>query len=480
MSTAKTVKLAAPPKRPPAVTIPYRNRIERFIKEMPENSAAIFVSLPEQTRSRDTSFPYRQSSDIYYLNGFPEPESALILSNFKGKNKVTMLLLPKDEERERWEGIRVGLAGALQNYHADEALEIKEFESVITETLAQASRVYYRLGINTEFDHVFLKQLSKRQRPLYNPDDILHEQRLFKSAEEITLMKHAADISALAHCQAMRVCRPGMNECELKAEVEHIFTSYGANFPAYGSIVAAGNNANVLHYTWNNATINDEDLILIDAGCEFGGISGGYAADITRTFPANGKFSEPQRHIYQLVLDAQMKAIGAVKPGVPLSKIHDIANKVLLEGLIELGILPKNAKLNNEETGKSKKGKDKNGKNKLCLFDFYMHGTSHWLGIDVHDVGRYNTEDGTRSDRGRGKRRLLEAGMVFTVEPGLYFRKDDKRIPKEYRGIAIRIEDDVEVTKDGCKVLTAGVPKSVEGIEALMRSGKDSDNGSSR
>jgi Xaa-Pro aminopeptidase len=284
--------------------------------------------------------------------------------------------------------------------------------------------------------------------------------RLFKSAEELELMRRAGAISAEAHCRAMRACRPGLYEYQLQAILEATFRWHGADAPAYGSIVGGGNNAVILHYVNNDQLLRDGDLVLIDAACEYRG----YASDITRTFPVNGKFSKAQREIYELVLKSQLAAIEAARPGVPLALVHQTASRVLRRGLVKLGILTPSAsrKSANKSAGKATK------KSKLALGDFFMHGTSHWLGIDVHDVGSYKTADGTRSDRGKGKQRLLEPGMVITVEPGLYFDRNDKRVPAKYRGIGVRIEDDVVITDAGNEVITTGVPKTVEEIEALM------------
>jgi Xaa-Pro aminopeptidase len=437
-------------------------RLRRFADKMAPNSVAIIVANPERTRSADTEFTYRQNSDILYLNGFPEPESVLVVSKLGRKPQLLMFVRPKDREREVWTGIRAGVEGARKTFGADHAYTIDQFDGEIGKLLGEAERVYYRFGVNEEFDEKFRKVWEPKQIPLHNYADIVHEMRLFKSADELELMRHAAAISAEAHRQAMLATRPGMKEFQLQAVLEYVFRYHGAAYVAYGSIVAGGNNAVILHYTSNDDTIRNGDLLLIDAACEYGSVSGGYASDITRCWPANGKFSEAQREIYQLVLDAQEAAIKVIKPGIPLARVHQTAARVMRRGLIKLGILPATA---SAHAGRKKAAE---GEKPLALDSFFMHGTSHWMGLDVHDVGKYATSDGTRTDRGRGKRRLLEPGMVFTVEPGLYFDKNDTRVPEKYRGIGVRIEDDVVVTKDGCENLTAGVPKHPDAIEALM------------
>ncbi len=453
----KTSLLTGLPKLPPAPRLSkktYLARLSRLWERMADNSVCILVSNPELTRSNDTHYPFRQSSEIVYLNGFPEPESVLVVSKLAGKKKVTMLVRPKNRERETWDGFRHGLEGA-KKFCASEAFSIAKFDEKIAELIALASTVYYSYGINLHFDDKFRKAFEANQKTLLSAKDIIDELRLFKSEDEMKVHRHACVISAEAHKQAMLACRPGVGENELQAVLEFVFKASGATGPAYGTIVASGNNANILHYVENSKKVRDGDLVLIDAGCEFGNINGGYAGDITRTFPANGKFSKEQKEIYQLVLDAQLAAIKLSKPGVPLNELHQEVERVLRRGLRKLGILPADASARVEAARKE-------GDLSLTMQDVYMHGTSHWLGIDVHDVGDYDPEA-----RGR-KKRVLAPGMVFTIEPGLYLRHDDKRIPAKYRGIGVRIEDDILITQDGHEVLTSAVPKSVEEIEALM------------
>jgi Xaa-Pro aminopeptidase len=474
----------------------FAGRRAEFIKKMPANSVAIFVTNPERTRSNDTEYAYRPSSDVLYLSNFPEPECVLVFTKFKGDNRFLMFVRPKDKMREIWTGIRFGTDGAQKQFGADEAFTVEEFEKEVGPLIDQADQVLYRLGRNEHFDSQFNKIWSKSQKPLANPEDIVHELRLFKTTEELAIMRHAGMISAQAHVEAMRLSRPGLFEYQLQASLESVFRFNGADYPAYTSIVGGGNNANILHYIENKAELQSGDLVLIDAACEYQG----YASDITRTFPVNGKFTAAQREVYEVVLASQKAAIGMTKPGVKLMDVHETSSNVLRKGLVGLGILPKTHltaegekkvmdawKKKNEKPTKSgeasaaKSGPDskkdsKNGSKSdkkahaqaepLRLFDFFMHGTSHWIGMDVHDVGTY----GTRSQK--GKKRPLKPGMVFTVEPGLYISQDETRVPAKYRGIGIRIEDDVAVTTKGFEVLTAGVPKEVAEIEAVMAAGR--------
>jgi Xaa-Pro aminopeptidase len=463
----------------------FASRRSEFTKKLPANSVAIIVTNLEQTRSNDTEYAYRPSSDVLYLSNFPEPECVLVFTKFKGDNRFLMFVRPKDKMREIWTGIRFGTDGAQKQFGADEAFTIDEFEKQIAPLVEQADQVFYRLGRNDEIDERFNKVWSKSQKPLANPEDIIHELRLFKTADELAIMRHAGMISAQAHVEAMRLSRPGLMEYQLQASLESIFRFNGADYPAYTSIVGGGNNANILHYIENKAELQDGDLVLIDAACEYHG----YASDITRTFPVNGKFTPAQREVYEVVLASQKAAIAMAKPGVRLIDVHETASNILRKGLVRLGILPKTHltaagekrvldawKKKNEAAQKSAKSSTKSAGAKrssakanaepLSLFDFFMHGTSHWIGMDVHDVGTY----GTRSQK--GKKRPLKAGMVFTVEPGLYISKDETRVPAKYRGIGIRIEDDVAVTARGHEVLTAGVPKEVDEIESLMAEGR--------
>jgi Xaa-Pro aminopeptidase len=445
----------------------FAERRKRFISEMLPDSVAIFASNPEQVRSNDTEYPYRQSSNILYLSNFPEPESVLILTNLSDQPKFIMLVRPRDPKREIWTGIRFGTDGAQKQFEAGEAYTIDQLGSVLANLFAKAENVYYKFGANSALDEKFNSEWVKHGVPLHNPESILHKMRLVKSSDELESMRYAAEVSAQAHCTAMKLCQAGMMEYQVQAEMERIFLMSGAKSPAYTSIVAGGPNAVTLHYIENSDRLKDGDLVLIDAACEYDG----YAADITRTFPINGRFTSAQKEIYQLVLDAQNAVIKASKPGATLLQLHGIACDVLRKGLIELGVLDKAMKTAAAEAKVLEKAK-KNGKGAkhACLRDMYMHGTSHWLGLDVHDIGTI----GTRSQY--LKTIPLKPGMVFTVEPGLYFHPDDKRLPKRYRGIGVRIEDDVLITKSGCEVISKGVPKNIQEIEVLMAGDKVDGN----
>lgn len=434
-------------------------RRKRFISRMLPNSVALVVSNPERKRSNDTEYPYRQSSDVLYLSNFPEPQSVLILTNLDKKTDFKMIVRPRDKQREIWTGRRLGVEGAMKKFAAREAFTVDQFSQVMKNLLIKADNVYYKFDEHEEFDRLFEPIWKKSSCSLHNPESIVHSMRMVKSKEELHLMRSAAKISAAAHSLAMEICRPGMMEYEIQAELERVFKIKGAGGPAYNSIVAGGSNAVILHYVENNSMLKAGELLLIDAACEFDG----YASDITRTFPINGKFSQAQKEIYSLVLDAQLAAIAIAKPGVTLMKLHETCMNVLRKGLIKLGVLaPEMTSLAAEEKMLNKAGKNGNKSTPLVLRDLFMHGTSHWLGLDVHDVGT----SGTRS--AHAKTMPMQAGMVFTVEPGLYFDPDDKRLPKKYRGIGVRIEDDVVITAKGHEVLTAEAPKTIKDIEAIM------------
>ena len=351
-----------------------------------------------------------------------------------------------------------------RKFACQEAYTVDQFGPIVKTLLAKAENVYYKFGQNEAFDQLFETEWRKYSTPLHNPEIITHAMRLVKEKDELELMRRAAAISAEAHCVAMEVCQAGMMEYEVQAELERLFKLRGASGPAYNSIVAGGINSIVLHYNENNARLNNGDLLLIDAACEYHG----YASDITRTFPVNGKFNTAQLEIYNLVLQANKTAIAIAKPGVTLKQLHEKASAILREGLIKLGILaPEMDSAENEEKILKHSGKNGNKSSPVILRDLFMHGTSHWLGLDVHDVGTL----GTRS--AHAKTTAMKEGMVFTVEPGLYFDPDDKRLPKKYRGVGIRIEDDVAITAKGCEVLTNGVPKEAEEIEELMARSKN-------
>ena len=428
-----------------------RPQLAEFIKRMNPDSVAIISSAREATRSNDTHYRYRQDSDFYYLTGFHEPEAIAIIAPSHNEHRYTLFVRPRDPEREIWDGRRAGVEGAREQYGADAAFPINEFEEKIGEYLNGATNLYYRIGNgNPDLDEAIIKRISRLRamgrrgatapQAVIDTGTIIHEMRLFKSEEEIGLMQRAADIASEGHIEAMKAARPGMKEYEIEALIEYTFRKNGASAPAYNSIVGSGANATVLHYINNESTLQDGDLLLIDAGAEYGG----YASDITRTFPINGRFTEAQRDIYDLVLKTQMACVERVRPGANVEELKDYSIELLTEGMVQLGLLkgePK--KLIEEEKYKQ----------------FYMHGLGHFLGLDVHDVGRYHIKD---------EARRLAPGMVMTVEPGLYIAPDTKDIPEKYLGIGVRIEDDVLVTDDSPRVLSSKAPKQVEEIEELM------------
>jgi len=416
---------------------------------MDANSVAIIPGAREATRSNDTHYRFRQDSDFYYLTGFEEPESIAVIRPAH-ETKYTLFVRPRDPEREVWDGRRAGVDGAKSEFGADEAFAIAEFDDKLNDILDGAEILYYRLGVNKDLDATIIRQISQMRavnrkpihppRTIVDPAVIVHEMRVLKSPGELELMQTAADIAAEAHCEAMKAARPGMREYEVEALIERIFRQRGAAGPAYTSIVGAGPNATVLHYINNDGELHDGDLLLVDAGAEYKG----YASDITRTFPINGRFTKPQREIYDLVLKAQMECVEMVRPGVTHDQLKQHSIKVLTEGMVELGLL----KGDPGELIKEKKHEK-----------FYMHGLGHMLGIDVHDVGQYYFGKESRA---------LEPGVVLTVEPGIYIAPTSEDVPEKYRGIGVRIEDDVLCTSNGPRVLTGKVPKQAEEIEALM------------
>lgn len=426
-----------------------RPQLAEFMRRMEPDSVAIIPSAPEATRSNDTRYRYRQDSDFYYLTGFDEPEAIAVVAPARAEHKFTLFVRPRDPEHETWEGRRAGVEGARERHGAEAAFPVAEFREKLQELLSGARNVYYRLGVRPELDEALVKQIAEmrtRSRLYVAPDSItdpgtiLGEMRLVKSDEEIELMQRAADIAAEAHVEAMKAVRPGMMEYEIEALIEYHFRRSGAFAPAYGSIVGGGANATILHYKTNEEELHDGDLLLVDAGAEFRG----YASDITRTYPINGRFSEPQREIYEAVLAAQTQCIEMVKPGVTMEELNNHAIRVLTERMVSLGLLAGEVeKLIEEKTYRR----------------FFMHGIGHFLGLDVHDAGRYQLE---------GKSRPLPPGVVITVEPGIYVAEESENVPDKYRRIGVRIEDDVLITSDGHRVLTSKVPKEIEEIERLM------------
>jgi Xaa-Pro aminopeptidase len=428
----------------------FARRRRDLMATMIKNCIAILTAAPEQVRSRDTYFPYRQDSNFFYLTGFPEPEAVLVLIPKRPQGQFVLFCRERDRSREIWDGRRAGPEGARELYGADDAFPIDDIDEILPGLLEGRDRVYYALGRNRTFDTRLLDWIDgirARARSGAVPpeefvdlDHLVHEARLFKTATELKVMRKAGAISARAHCRAMRAARPGLYEYQLQAEIEHTFASEGARHPAYGSIVGGGANACVLHYVENSAPLQDGDLVLIDAGAELEH----YAADITRTFPVSGKFSAPQQALYEVVLAAQFAAIDVARVGNHWDEPHRVTVKIITQGLVDLGLLKGNVD-------------DLIARN--AYTDFYMHRAGHWLGMDVHDVGDYKVDN---------EWRLLEPGMVMTVEPGIYVAPDNRKVAKKWRGIGIRIEDDVVITRKGPEILTAGVPKTVADIERLM------------
>ena len=425
-------------------------RRKKLMAMMDRHSVGIVPGAREVTRSRDTEYPFRQNSDLFYLTGFEEPDAVLVLIPGRRQGQVILFCRERDPEMELWNGYRVGPEGAVAYLGVDDAFPIDDLDEILPGLIEGTQRIYYSMGHDDVFDQRVMSWVNQIRRLVRTgaapPADftdlafLLHELRLIKSAAEIRVMRRAGEISAEAHTRAMRECQPGRFEYHLEASIQHTFAEYGARFPAYSSIVGSGANACILHYTENNARMRSGDLVLIDAGCEFQG----YAADITRTFPVNGQFTPEQRAIYDLVLEAQRAAIAKVKPGNTWNQPHDATVRVITRGLIKLGLL---------------KGSERDLIKAEAYRDFYMHRAGHWLGLDVHDVGDY---------RIGGRWRQLEPGMVLTIEPGIYIATDNTRVAKKWRGIGVRIEDDVVVTETGCEVLTADVPKRADEIEALM------------
>jgi Xaa-Pro aminopeptidase len=426
-----------------------RPQLEEFMRRMDQKSVAIIPAAREATRSNDTQYRFRQDSDFYYLTGFEEPEAIAVIAP-RSEHKYILFVRPRDPEQEIWVGRRAGVEGAKSEFGAQESFPIAEFEAKLQDLLDGAEKLYYRLGVNTDLDGAIIKKIAQMRalnrkpihppRTVIDPATIVHEMRVLKSPEEVELMQRAADIAAEAHVEAMKAVRPGMKEYEVEALIEQVFRRRGAAGPSYTSIVGAGANATVLHYINNDGQLRDGELLLVDAGAEYKG----YASDITRTFPINGRYSKAQREIYDLVLETQMSCVEMVRPGVTHDELKNHSVEMLTEGMVKLGLLKgKPTELIKEEKYKQ----------------FYMHGLGHLLGIDVHDVGIYYYDKQSRA---------LEPGVVMTVEPGIYVAPDTKDIPEQYLGIGVRIEDDVLCTANGPRVLTTKVPKQPDEIEALM------------
>lgn len=433
----------------------FKQRRAQLLAQLSDNCVVVMSAAKEVTRSRDTEYAFRQNSDFHYLTGFPEPDAWLILEKIDGVTSSTLICRVKDKAAEIWQGRRIGKALAKQQYLFDNTASLDELDTVLKDKLNNKDVLYWAQGDDKSTDKQIFKLLAElrasartgKVAPEQQIDvrPLIHEMRLFKSANEIAVMRQACEISAAAHKRAMLFSAAQhkqnklVTEYQLEAEIHHHFAMNKARFPAYGTIVGGGDNACILHYTENNDEINPDDLVLIDAGCELQG----YAGDITRTFPVSGKFNPEQKAIYQLVLNTQQAVFDAIKPGAKLKDLTALSVEVITQGLIDLGILQ--GELNTLIEQNAHRA-------------FYMHGLSHWLGLDVHDVGLYNID---------GEARPLKEGMVFTVEPGIYIDAESECDPK-WHGIGVRIEDNIAITQNGFENLTHSVPKTIEEIEGLM------------
>ncbi len=424
-----------------------------FFDKMENNSIAFFGAAQEVTRSNDTEYAFCQNKNFYYLTGFNEPDALLVLVKADNNQQSILFSLPKDKSHEIWHGRRVGQEQACHYYNFDKSFVLDELKSFVPEYLNDLSQIYFCFDNSEMSQQVFtwlsqarpsVRQGTKVPEVLIDASPIINNLRLIKSANEIAVMRQVNYISGLAHQRAMQTAAVGKFEYQIETELLYEFSRHGARHPAYASIVAGGDNANILHYTDNGETLQDNELLLIDAGGELAG----YAADITRTFPVNGKFTAPQKLLYQLVLDTQLAVIAAIKPGITFAKLNEIANECLTQGLIELAIL--------------------SGDLRQLLIDkackkYFIHGLGHWLGLDVHDVGDYHFNEKKEQCR------EFVAGMVLTIEPGLYMPIDDNDLEKEWRGIGIRIEDNIVVTEQGYENLTVNSPRTIVEIETLMK-----------
>jgi len=434
------------------VSIPketFSERRRRFLLQLGDG-VAVLPSAPVAVRSNDVEYVYRQDNDLFYLTGFPEPETVAVFAPGNPEGEYILFVRPRDRERETWTGRRAGLEGAVAEYGADRAYRVDQLDEILPQMLSRVDNIYYPLGssnepMNQRMLNWFRHSQASRPRSgtgasaLIDPREILHEMRLYKRPEELAAMRRAIEISGEAHQRAMREARGGMKEWEIEARIDYTFRVRGAIGPAYPSIIASGPNATILHYIHNDREMKRGELLLIDAGSEYDF----YASDITRTFAINSRFSPAQRDLYQLVLDAQQSGIEASRPGATIEEVHEAALRVLVQGMCSLGLIG---------------GPPEQALSEGSYRPYYMHRTSHWLGMDVHDVGNY---------RQGGKPRKLEPGMVLTVEPGIYVPADDTKAPAEMRGIGIRIEDDVLITAEGHEVMSLGIPKSVAEVEAL-------------
>ena len=430
----------------------FKSRRNKLAKAIGKNGVAIVATADLSTRTNDTHYPFRSNSDFYYFTGFLEPNALMLLAPGRPEGEFILCVRPKNPLMETWEGHMEGLSGVIKNYNADQSFDIANIDNVLKDLLHGRERVFYSIGKHKNYDDKVteaFKTLRESQRQggvvpneIVSVDTIIHDMRQIKSRKEIQLMKQAARIGVEAHLRVMNECKPSVYEYQIEASINHQFGQYGT-VPSYNSIVASGDNACTLHYVENQSIMKEGDLLLTDAGCEYQM----YASDITRTIPVSGQFTKEQKAIYSIVLEAQKSVISSVKPGQTFEKMQKNCIEIITRGLKKLGILKGSvSKLIKEESYK----------------DFYMHGIGHWLGIDVHDVGSYVDE--------KGKSKPFAPGMVITVEPGIYISKKTKAIDKKWKGIGIRIEDDVLVTPSGCEVLSRELPKDIDAIEAIMAS----------
>jgi len=430
----------------------FSERRSELSKKVLDDSVIIVASSPVKSRISDTDYLYRQDSNFYYLSGYEEPESILLIRPYAKKDNFIIFCRDRDPLKEQWDGFRSGQKGAVKDFGANKSLSISSVDSLMPELLEGAKNIYYSMSspcgldkrINAWVDQIRLNTRAGAEPPqnLLSLDSIIHEMRLLKSDEEIEVMKQAAEITTEAHIRAMKAVKPGMFEYQLEAEYLYAFNKNGARAPAYNSIVGGGNNACILHYVENNSELKDGDVVLVDAGCEYKY----YASDVTRTFPVNGSFTEEQKQIYSVVLEAHKQSMDQLQPGNKWNLAHEKSVEVIVEGLIDLGII-KSSKQEAIDTGEYSK--------------FYMHRIGHWLGMDVHDVGSYK-QDGDWRD--------LEPGMVMTIEPGIYILDSLEGVEDKWKGIGVRIEDDVLVTKEGFEVLTPDIPRSIEEVESTVQS----------
>ncbi len=426
----------------------YKQRRDR-LQVMMEDGVAVLANARLQTRSNDTEYPYRPNSDFYYLSGFEEDNSVLLLSKKEGTYKSVLFVQSKVPKMELWTGKRLGVDAALESFDVDAVYSIDVFEEELKKLMAEHTKVYFDIFSDHEIyaelkavtkEMLYTRNVTVSPRSFEDITKLTQQMRLIKSGEEVALIQEALKITEKAHHHAMKICKPEMLEYQLQAEYEYIFKKEGAYSDAYTTIIAGGNNANTLHYIKNDMSLKSGDLVLVDAGCEYGY----YASDITRTYPVNGHFTLAQKELYEMVLDVQLKIIAAIRPNGSKKALQALSERLLTEGMVRLGILKGHVKDLMDEKAHKK---------------YYPHGIGHWLGIDVHDPCPYSDDNGEEI--------LFARGMVLTIEPGIYLPEEDKCVPEEYRGIGIRIEDNILVTQEGCENLSAGIAKSVEEIEDL-------------